>query len=64
MAEPRREGHLSAEHNGSFAVGPGTGWDPLAALELAGDGPAASARRCPDCGYLTTAIGHQVTCHD
>ncbi len=52
----------SAERSGAFAVGPGSGWDPLAVLELTEDGPRRPAVRCRSCRYLTTARGHAVQC--
>ncbi len=52
----------SAERSGAFAVGPGSGWDPLAVLELTEDGPRRPAARCKSCHYLTTARGHAVRC--
>ena len=53
-----------AERSGAFAVGPGSGWDPLAVLELAEDGRRPPAARCRSCRYLTTARGHAVQCAD
>ena len=45
-----KPGWEEAERSGTLAVGPGTGWDPLGARELAdgepGPGPAAPAARC------------------
>jgi hypothetical protein len=73
------EAALEAERNrhrrrGAVAVGPGTGRDPLAAREMAGDEPAPPpvpppapdrpAERCESCGYLTTAPGHTIVCGD
>ncbi len=59
--------YLAAERSGTFAVGPGSGWDPLAAGELGGQAghesvAAPPAARCKSCGYLVTASGHAVEC--
>ncbi len=68
----RVRAQLAAERAGTFTVGPGSGWDPLARRELdelAGimpaDIPAAApppAARCGACGYVTTASGHAIQC--
>lgn len=60
-----------AERSGANAVGPGAGWDPVAAHELATGEPAPlpepepaapPARRHKACGYPINSIGHKVTC--
>ncbi len=70
MADQHSRVRVAAERDGTYSVGPGAGWDPVAAAEAATGEPAPlpgpapePPARCGTCGYLTASIGHQVACH-